>query len=581
MVELESLDSSPLRESSPSQFHPKSSTPADNRDNKMKTPVNQPPPMRPSLSTLPRPLFSDEPARFSTKKERGTCPNFKPPPRPPAKSCPPRSRLFKKNELYKAQAVSFLDSSDGKKVTGTPLNPKLYDKKLGASYFHQAFKVESEIGRGYFGTVFRVRSKEDGQLYAVKIANECYKGYSDRERKLEEVRKHQFLPTHSNLVKFISSWEEEGNLYQQFELCTGNLQDYCEKNNNVKESLVWRYLVDLLQAVQHLHNHDLVHMDIKPDNIFFGFDGRCKLGDFGLIVDLATHPKEGLREGDSKYLAPEVLEGLVSKSCDIFSLGITILEVACDLDLPNKGLLWNDLRDRGPDPRLTLHLSPELRRVIQLMMTNDPERRPGVNQILELPSVAKAVRWREWEIMYFGLVCQFLGLFRPLALLLQYCLHLLETMFGLLKIDTPAHTPPVEATSRRWMDAYTDDEDLDCTVSSRGSDLALPLKDSTSGSSEQHSVSKLSPTVDIVNPAIRRPMTSPGLRSRRRCTSRTPLVLSRTGLRSPQKLLFLQGLDESPTRRPFEVHPKEEQQLFPCIQPQSLANTFDCLSDDE
>ncbi len=41
-----------------------------------------------------------------------------------------------------------------------------------------------------------------------------------------------------------------------------------------------------LQAVQHLHDHDLIHMDIKPENIFIGMDGVCKLGDFGLVIDL-------------------------------------------------------------------------------------------------------------------------------------------------------------------------------------------------------------------------------------------------------------------------------------------------------
>jgi hypothetical protein len=50
--------------------------------------------------------------------------------------------------------------------------------------------------------VSRVRSRDDGRQYAVKIARERYKGFKDRDRKLEEVRKHQFLPSHTNLVKF-------------------------------------------------------------------------------------------------------------------------------------------------------------------------------------------------------------------------------------------------------------------------------------------------------------------------------------------------------------------------------------------
>ena len=145
----------------------------------------------------------------------------------------------------------------------------------------------------FLGTVYRVRFKEDSKLYAVKIAKEMYKGQSDRNRKLEEVRKHQFLPPHSNLVRFYKSWEERARLYQQFELCQSNLQDLGGLDGRLKEDVIWAYMVDLLQALQHLHEHDLVHMDIKPENIFIGMDGICKLGDFGLMIDLAKGESEG------------------------------------------------------------------------------------------------------------------------------------------------------------------------------------------------------------------------------------------------------------------------------------------------
>lgn len=49
-------------------------------------------------------------------------------------------------------------------------------------------------------------------------------------------------------------------------------------------------------------------------------------------------------EGDSKYLAPEMLDGRIGKAADIFSLGITLLELACDLDLPKNGVGWQQLR---------------------------------------------------------------------------------------------------------------------------------------------------------------------------------------------------------------------------------------------
>lgn len=149
------------------------------------------------------------------------------------------------------------------------------------------------------------------------MAIERYRGQSDRTRKLEEVRKLQFLLPHQNCVHFYQSWEEDGRLYQQFELCEMSLEQLSvRRNHDVPEDLVWRYLVDLLLALEHLHDHNLIHMDIKPENIFIGLDGICKLGDFGLVIDLATntsgpnvHNQMGALGGDSKYMATEILEG--------------------------------------------------------------------------------------------------------------------------------------------------------------------------------------------------------------------------------------------------------------------------------
>merc|ERR1719312_881032 len=116
------------------------------------------------------------------------------------------------------------------------------------------------------------------------------------------------------------------------------------------------------------------------------------------MMDLAKGESEGM-EGDPCYLAPEVLGGKFTKACDVFSLGVTLLELATDMDLPRGGQLWHDLRNKGPDPSITLHMQPELRRVVQLMMTKDPDRRPCIKQLLELPCIVKAVRRRERHLM--------------------------------------------------------------------------------------------------------------------------------------------------------------------------------------
>ena len=71
-------------------------------------------------------------------------------------------------------------------------------------------------------------------------------------------------------------------------------------------------------------------------------------------------------EGDSKYLAPEVLSGIFSKKADIFSLGVTLLELASDLDLPANGTLWHDLRQGSLPPSFTKrNLNFKIKKIIK------------------------------------------------------------------------------------------------------------------------------------------------------------------------------------------------------------------------
>ncbi|KAL3090861.1 hypothetical protein niasHS_007236 [Heterodera schachtii] len=138
-----------------------------------------------------------------------------------------------------------------------------------------------------------------------------------------------------------------------------------------------------------MHSHDIIHVDIKPSNIFVTSDGICKLGDFGLVFDLNKDDPRKASEGDSKYLAAEVLNDKPTKAADIFSLGMTILELATDLDLPNNGLFWHEIRDRMIDEKYIGFLSPDLRRILAWMIDPSPLNRPKASELLDDPAIKK------------------------------------------------------------------------------------------------------------------------------------------------------------------------------------------------
>lgn len=215
------------------------------------------------------------------------------------KSINRRSRVFRQSDIDGPQVVSFNGSDDSGKLSRhllirvshislcADILPKhVYDSSLRELYFYQCFDIKEKLGSGSFGDVYKVNSKLDGQDYAVKVSRDTFRGKSDRESKLQEVAKHEQLPKHANLVEFYKAWEEKQRLYIQTELCDTSLEYKIHKHHNFPENIVWNYLADLLMALEHLHKHELVHLDIKPENIFITKGDVCKLGDFGLVVDL-------------------------------------------------------------------------------------------------------------------------------------------------------------------------------------------------------------------------------------------------------------------------------------------------------
>eukprot|EP01023_Acetabularia_acetabulum_P037873 TRINITY_DN3615_c1_g1_i10.p1 TRINITY_DN3615_c1_g1~~TRINITY_DN3615_c1_g1_i10.p1 ORF type:complete len:311 (-),score=36.39 TRINITY_DN3615_c1_g1_i10:1195-2127(-) len=203
--------------------------------------------------------------------------------------------------------------------------------------------VLESLGRGSFGEVFKVAS--GGQIFALKQVPLRLAQGGVSESSLREIACLQELH-HANIVPVYKVFRNLQNTYLLIELMDYNLSDILYKAPTPSKQYFKLVLYQMLQGLQYLHSQNIIHRDIKPDNILISRDGSVKLADFGLCRSLGL-PIKNLTPNvvTQWYRSPEILLGSKSynSSADIWSTGCIWVEMlrACN-------------RDQQPD----LNLSP-------------------------------------------------------------------------------------------------------------------------------------------------------------------------------------------------------------------------------
>jgi membrane-associated tyrosine/threonine-specific cdc2-inhibitory kinase len=155
----------------------------------------------------------------------------------------------------------------------------------------------------------------------------------------------------------------------------------------------WDLIFEMLCGVKYIHDCGYIHLDIKPSNFLVGDDGCIKIADFGLSKK-ANNSEEDDFEGDAIYMAPEILKTTKFKElnykCDNFAIGLSIMEILFNVELPQTGKLWKEIRSENfqiPEDfyeRSNLKNIPKQMILLILDILNpDPLKRADIPQLFE------------------------------------------------------------------------------------------------------------------------------------------------------------------------------------------------------
>jgi serine/threonine protein kinase len=189
---------------------------------------------------------------------------------------------------------------------------------------------------------------------------------------------------HPHILVHYSLWQENGHLLLHSELCEkgdlGRLFDGKAQRGLLMESDIWEVVKQMLPTIHFMHSRGVLHMDLKPANIYVTSDDIMKLGDFATSVCREFWKEEcDIHEGDAGYLAVEVLrDHYLSPAADIFSFGMTLHRLVTGYCVNTSSL--NDKHSFLKNPRC--RISDRLTQVILSCVHPNPELRARSEQLL-------------------------------------------------------------------------------------------------------------------------------------------------------------------------------------------------------
>uniref|UniRef100_A0AC35TKI4 Protein kinase domain-containing protein n=1 Tax=Rhabditophanes sp. KR3021 TaxID=114890 RepID=A0AC35TKI4_9BILA len=257
-----------------------------------------------------------------------------------------------------------------------------YSDKM--TFFKYYFIETVPFGNGNFGIVLKSKCKTENVEYAIKINKMSVSSQHQKDELYKEVQMLQICQGHKNVIKLYNSFEQCGKIYQQLEFCSKTLWDIVYKLEFIPNDLLHSYIIDMLDGTAYIHSLNIIHMDLKLENILVSSQNICKIADFGLsISSIRAQQTEDDDIEDLMYHRMEILGETPTTAVDIFALGLLILELVTDIDIPSNGRQFNKLRKKIIPKKLKHNVSKCIVHLINNMICVDKDERLSAVNLLK------------------------------------------------------------------------------------------------------------------------------------------------------------------------------------------------------
>ena len=224
-------------------------------------------------------------------------------------------------------------NNEFKKVETESLKMKKYLTKADIGTIEDNYKIISKLGKGSFGSVFKVQNIKTNEIRALKVIKKTSIIYQDDDHKFLKEIEILIKLEHPNIIKIYEYYTDDINFYLITDyISNGELYNYVYKAKSFNERQTQYIMKQVLCAVNYLHLNNIAHRDIKLENILVEQEItsndeqllNVKLIDFGTSNYVKTENTNyfTVKVGSPFYMAPEVLNKKYNNKCDIWSCGV-------------------------------------------------------------------------------------------------------------------------------------------------------------------------------------------------------------------------------------------------------------------